>query len=69
MDRRYYGAKVLLVILMLIVTGIGMALPPPSYKSTMAHLHYGAVARVEVAVLRTSAKISHVVLDVLHHLR
>ena len=68
MDRHYYGAKVLLVVLGLVVAGMS-AMAPSGYKSPMAHLHYGAAVQVEAAVLRTSAKITHVAVELVHELR
>ena len=67
MDRHYYGAKVLLVVLGLIVAGMG-AMAPSGYKSPMAHLHYGAAVQVEAAMLRTGAKFTHAALQFIHRL-
>ena len=70
MDRRFNGLKIALVLLGLgIVALSGMSAPKCDMRSSMAHLHYGAVTQVEVAVLRTSAKVSLAVVEFLHKLR
>jgi hypothetical protein len=70
MDRRYYGVKIALVLLGLgIVALTGISAPKGDMRSSMAHLHYGAATEVEVAVLRTSAKVSLAVVEFAHRLR
>ena len=70
MDRRYYGIKIVLVLLGLGIVGLtGISAPKGDMRSSMAHLHYGAATEVEVAVLRTSAQVSCAVVDFLHKLQ
>jgi hypothetical protein len=70
MDRRYYGFKIALVALgLLIAAATGMSTQIDDSRPSMAHLHYGAATEVEVAVLRTSAKASHAIVHFLHKLR
>jgi hypothetical protein len=66
MDRHYYGAKIALVIIATVCLGLGAFLPASNYRTPMARLHYSAATEVEVVVLRASAKISHVVLTLIH---
>jgi len=69
MDRRYYGLKIALVLLGLgIVALTGVSAPKSDMRSSMAHLHYSAATQVEVAILRTSARVSCAVVDFLHKL-
>lgn len=69
MDRHYYGIKIALVLLGLgIVALSGISAPKGDMRSSMAHLHYGAATEVEVAILRTSAKVSCTVVEFLHKL-
>jgi len=69
MDRHYYGIKIALVLLGLgIVALTGLSAPKDDMQSSMAHLHYGAATQVEVAVLRTSARVSRAVVEFLHNL-
>jgi hypothetical protein len=69
MHRHYYGAKVLLVVLGLVIAGMSATVGPSGYRSSMAHLQYGAAVQVEATMLRTSAKIAHGALQLISYLR
>jgi hypothetical protein len=69
-DRRYYGIKIALVLLGVgIVALTGLSAPKDDMQSSMAHLHYSTATQIEVAVLRTSARVSRSFVKFLHNLR
>ncbi len=70
MDRRYYGLKIALVILGLSIVALTrFSAPKDDMPSSMAHLHYSTATQIEVAVLRTSARVSRSFVEFLHNLR
>jgi hypothetical protein len=70
MDRRHNGLKITLVLLGLgVVVLTGLSAPKGDMRSSMAHFHYSTATQVEVAVLRTSARISRSFVEFLHNLR
>lgn len=65
MDRRYYGFKALIVVLGIAVAIASGTFGAPRMTASMAHIHYGAGASVELALAQSTAKASHELADFL----
>jgi len=58
MDHHYYGLKALIVVVGIGIAILSSAFGLPKLSGSMTHTHYSAAASVEMAIAKSSARVS-----------